>query len=102
MHTLVLLYLARIFGLLSGEMVSGGGGELQMVLMGLQRGTLGVAKLCTGHLVCVYAEVRDGCVFVLFKLYFVSMKFRRVFFDETLVYRLPWGCIFNALGIVYM
>lgn len=28
-----------------------------MVLMGLEQGTLGVAKLSTGHLVCVYAEV---------------------------------------------
>ena len=46
---------------LNGEMASGGGGELQMVLMGLEQGTLGVAKLCTGHLVCVYAEVSwDG------------------------------------------
>lgn len=37
-----------------------GTGDLQMVLMGLEQGTLGVAKLTTGHLVCVYAEVGRG------------------------------------------
>lgn len=65
-----------------------------MVLMGLQRGTLGVAKLCTGHLVCVYAEVREGRVFVLFNPSFMPMKFHGVFFDETFVYRLAWGVYF--------
>lgn len=28
--------------------------------MGMDTGTLGVARLCTGHLVCVYAEVGVG------------------------------------------
>lgn len=35
-----------------------GTGDLDMILMGMDTGTLGVARLCTGHLVCVYAEVR--------------------------------------------
>ena len=48
----------------SGEMETGTG-DLQMVLMGLEQGTLGVAKLCTGHLVCVYAEVEWGGVVVI-------------------------------------
>ena len=38
------------------EMLTGGG-DLEMILMGMDTGTLGVARLCTGHLVCVYAEV---------------------------------------------
>lgn len=34
-----------------------GTGDLDMILMGMDTGTLGVARLRTGHLVCVYAEV---------------------------------------------
>ncbi|CBJ28312.1 hypothetical protein Esi_0098_0065 [Ectocarpus siliculosus] len=33
-----------------------GTGDLDMILMGMDTGTLGVARLRTGHLVCVYAE----------------------------------------------
>lgn len=37
-----------------------GGGDLQMMLMGMDEGTLGVARVGSGHLVCVYAEVRHA------------------------------------------
>lgn len=40
------------------EMESGTG-DLEMILMGMDTGTLGVARLRTGHLICVYAEVRS-------------------------------------------
>ncbi|CAN0434169.1 unnamed protein product [Pylaiella littoralis] len=33
-----------------------GTGDLEMILMGMDTGTLGVARLTTGHLICVYAE----------------------------------------------
>lgn len=35
-----------------------GGGDLQMMLMGMDDGTLGVARVGTGHLICVNAPVR--------------------------------------------
>lgn len=44
------------------KMAYQGSGELQMMLMGMEDGTLGVARVDQSHLVCVYAEVGDGVV----------------------------------------
>ncbi|CAN0116795.1 unnamed protein product [Ectocarpus sp. 6 AP-2014] len=50
----------QIMGVVStamwGEFDGAGTGDLDMILMGMDTGTLGVARLRTGHLVCVYAE----------------------------------------------
>lgn len=52
----------QILGVISTQMwgefdgAGAGSGDLEMILMGMDTGTLGVARLCTGHLVCVYAE----------------------------------------------
>eukprot|EP00903_Cladosiphon_okamuranus_P015316 g14149.t1 len=53
----------QILGVISTQMWgefdgagAAGSGDLEMILMGMDTGTLGVARLNTGHLVCVYAE----------------------------------------------
>ncbi|CAB1105481.1 unnamed protein product [Ectocarpus sp. CCAP 1310/34] len=45
-----------MWGEFDGAEMESGTGDLDMILMGMDTGTLGVARLRTGHLVCVYAE----------------------------------------------